>query len=94
LKINFISVIRDNRIFDEFNSVLNGNAEVLFIISRNGKEIEACLSTNKESKSVLIKDYRIILKNLMPFPSESRIVFHSRYTATLLIKKIKESLYS
>ncbi|HVO76075.1 MAG TPA: hypothetical protein VMT35_18770 [Ignavibacteriaceae bacterium] len=94
LKISFISVITDTRILNELNAVLNGNAVVLFIISHRGKEFEACLSTNKETKSVIIKNYRIILKDLAPYPSDSRIIFHSRYTATLLIRTIKDGVYS
>jgi hypothetical protein len=94
LKISFISVITDTRTTSGINSILNGNAEVLLIISHDGREIEACLSTNAERKSVDINNYRIILKNLMPYPADSRIIFHSRYTASLIVKGNSGKLFS
>lgn len=94
LKITFISVLADTRNRNETNSVLSGNAEVLFIISHEGKETEACLSTDKENRSVLVKNYKIVLKNLTPYPSESRIIFHSRYTADLIVKRNLEKIFS
>lgn len=94
LKITFISVLTDTRSSNDTNSVLSGNAEVLFIVSHEGRETEACLSTGKENKSVHLKNYRISLKNLTPYPSESRIIFHSRYTACLIVKRSLEKIFS
>jgi len=94
LRISFISVITDTRAGIGMNSVLNGNAEVLFILSHEGDEIEACLNTNNEPKSFVIKNFQIIFKNLVPYPADSRIIFHSRYTATLVVKRNSRKIFS
>ena len=93
-KISFISVIEDSRCPIGIDLSTEGNAEILFIFSHNGNEIEAVLNTNLQPQSVLFKDYQITLKHLDPYPVHQKIIFHGCYTATLVINRIRAKVYS
>jgi hypothetical protein len=92
LQISFVSVITDTRM-SGLNSDITGNAEILLIIYDKGIETEICLCTGREPRSADVKNYSISLRNLFPYPTDNRIIFHSRYTAALVVRR-KNKIFS
>jgi hypothetical protein len=94
LKIKFVSVPEDSRCPINVDCFWSGNARVALTYQKNlNQSVNDTLNTNLQPHVSRYLRYRIILKDLEPYPTSTGPLppDEEEYIATILVKKIMNS---
>jgi len=88
LKIKFVSVPEDSRCPVNVDCFWSGNAKVALTYQKNlNRAVNDTLNTHLQPHASRYLRYRIILKDLEPYPIEAEPIPPGEYIATILVKK-------
>lgn len=88
LKIKFVAVREDSRCPEGVQCIWAGNARIDLKLSRaGGRAANMELNTMTAPREITYANYTIKLKNLAPYPSQSRPPKVREYVATLVVTK-------
>jgi hypothetical protein len=93
LRIKFISVPEDSRCPLNVDCFWSGNAKIVLEYRKDSNpSVPDTLNTHIQPHKSKYLNYIIILKNLEPYPVEPEQIPQEEYTATILVKKIKDKM--